>query len=119
MLPFKAVVQYVAPYFTRSYVLISPPAGAVYAQFDDVIASAVADGTCSMRHPALLKGCEDMHFHAGVLYAACLGDFKMRTRKWFPGLGLRYLEKERSQNGGLVGESGLMIDKMVKWDTEV
>lgn len=91
----------------------------MYSQFDDVVTSAVADGTCEWHHPALLKGCEDMHFHEGIMYAGCVSDFQMRTRKWLPGMGLRYLEKERSQNGGLVGESGLMVDKMVKWNTEV
>ncbi|RPB22799.1 hypothetical protein L211DRAFT_302983 [Terfezia boudieri ATCC MYA-4762] len=112
-----AAVQFVAPYITRSYILFTPPANAVYARFDSLIANAVADGQCQKHHPELLKGCEDMHFDAGIMYAACVSDFQMR-RKWIPGLGQRYLEQERSQNGGQVGQSGLMIDKMVKWNVE-
>ena len=112
------MVQFVAPYITRSYVLFTPPADAVYAKFDTLIANTVANGQCRKHHPELLKGCEDMHFDAGIMYAACIGDFEMR-KKWAPGLGQRYLEQERSQNGGQVGKSGLMIDKMVKRDVEV
>lgn len=95
-----------------------PPGDAFYQPFEDVISNAITNGACEKHHPELLKGCEDMHFHAGTMYAACLGDFEMR-KKWMPGLGHRYLEQERSQNGGQVGKSGFMIDRMVKWNVEV
>ncbi|KAF8463096.1 hypothetical protein BDZ91DRAFT_732480 [Kalaharituber pfeilii] len=112
-----ALVQYIAPYLSRTYVLRSPPADATFDKFDDAIVRSFADGTCTRHHPDILKGCEDIHFDSGIMYAACAGDLQMR-RKYMPGLGQRALEKERRDIGGKVGPSGLMIDKMVKWNVE-
>src|SRR5690606_2933580 len=64
---------------------------------------------CTTHHPTLLTGCEDMHFVAGTMYAACLSNMTDRLH-FMPGLGQREWETH-APHANLV-----LRHRFVAWD---
>ncbi|KAI5780280.1 hypothetical protein DFH27DRAFT_583784 [Peziza echinospora] len=108
------LIQFTLPSIQRALFLFTPFTENQYAVFDPIITQHLEDGTCALYHPHLLTGCEDLHFDGRNIWAGCMGSAAER-RKYMPGLGIRRLEKQRLEAGG-VGK--YMRDRIVMWDVE-